>query len=324
MKDDLNKLVTPTLDSHHVSLEAFNDVKVYDKPFEETKPTPPPQCFLGAWYHKVFSSKDQWLGIEGTIRLGEFIPDPKRFGHDNRTHWQRYLDSPSIYMGGHALSESDAGLGLMSGYETLDTSTPINYGTKKVSYRPFYRYIYSEAIDKNGNVQRNNVNSWNVSDPTRFEYYYFPGDLIKMSVYSPLPNYLQLKIEVLETTTIEKYKNQRALYKLKNNQPSTYYSPLFFSEGHGLSNAEFKRVNSIDQYGNEGSNVKLTDAKVTKATWESVYLYRKIEDEIVKVPFNKERQSVMTCPNVESFTITQNEEQIKKGGESIEIHPTSY
>ena len=28
--------------------------------------------FLGAWYRKVYSSKDSWLGIEGTLRLGEF------------------------------------------------------------------------------------------------------------------------------------------------------------------------------------------------------------------------------------------------------------
>ncbi|WP_264229994.1 hypothetical protein [Acholeplasma laidlawii] len=324
MKKDLNKIVIPTLDSHYASLSDFVNVKTFEGELDELKPQPAPKCFLGAWYHKVFSSKDQWLGIEGTIRLGEFIPDDKRYGHDNRTFWERYLDNPSIYMGGHALSESDAGLGLMSGYETLDTSEPLNYGSKKVSYRPFYRYIYSEVIDIEGNVKRNNVNSWNVSDPKRFEFYYFPGDLIRMSVYSPVQNYLQLKIEVLETTTIEKYKNQRAQYKLKDNLPSTYYSPLFYSEGHGVTNAEFKRVNSIDQYGNEGSNVKLTDAKVTKATWESVYLYRKLNDEVIKVPFNEERQSRMTCPNLESFTVEATQEQRKNGGESIEIHPKPY
>lgn len=324
MKDDLNKRVIPTLDSHYAALDQFNQVEIYEGLINESKPTPPPKCFLGAWYHKVYSSKDQWLGIEGSIRLGEFIPDEERFGHDNRTKWERYLDNPSIYMGGHAISESDAGLGLMSGYETLDASKPLNYGSKKVSYRPFYRYIYSEVVDIDGNVERRNVNSWNVSDPKRFEYYYFPGDLIKMSVYSPIPNYLQLRIEVLETTTIEKYAKQRMAYQLKDNKPSTYYSPLFYSEGHGVSSAEFKRVNSIDQYGNEGSNVKLTNARVTLASWTSVYLYKKIDDSIVKVPFNKNRQAVMTCPNVESFTITADEDQIKNGGESIEIHPKSY
>lgn len=324
LKKDLNKIVVPTLDSHYASLEDFKDVKVYEGTFEEKALPKAPNCFLGAWYHKVYSTKDQWIGIEGTIRLGEFIPDDKRFGHDNRTFWQRHLDSPSIYMGGHSLSESDAGLGWMVGYETTDTSEPLNYGSKKVAYRPFYRYIYSEAIDREGNVHRNNVNSWNVSDPKRFEFYYFPGDLIKMSVYSPVPNYLQLKIEVLEPTKIEKYKKQREAFNLKNNMPQTYYSPLFYSEGHGMLDAEFKRVNSIDQYGNEGSNVKLTDAKVTEATWESVYLYRRMNKEVVKVPFSLERQTRMTCPNKESFTLNATEEQKKNGGESITIHPTAY
>lgn len=322
MKKDLNKRVIPTLDSHYASLEAFASIPVYlGKIDKEIPPQVAPKCFLGAWYRKVYSSKDAWLGIEGTIRLGEFTPDDKRYGSDGRTFWDRYLDNPSIYMGGQSLSESDAGLGWMAGYETLDTSEPLNYGSKKICYRPFYRYIYSEVIDQEGNVIRNNVNSWNVTDPKRFEYYYFPGDLIKMSVYSPVENYLQLRIEVLETTTIPKYKALRDTYKLNNNHPSVYYSPLFFSEGHGKLNAEFKRVNSIDQYGNEGSNVKATQAKVSEATWESVYLYRKIEGILHKVPFNLPRQTHMACPNPESFTITNTPEQQSKGGESIAIHP---
>ena len=74
----------------------------------------------------------------------------------------------------------------------------LNYGSKKVAYRPFYRYIYSEVIDDNGNVTRINKNIWKVASPLDFDYYYFPGDVVKMSVYSPLENYLQLRIEVLE------------------------------------------------------------------------------------------------------------------------------
>lgn len=321
MKKDLNKIVVPTLDSHYATIEEFSNVPIYKEHFEEEQPVQVPKCFLGAWYRKVFSSKDYWVGIEGIIRLGEFIPDEKRFGNDNRTFWNRYLDSPSIYMGGQSVSESDTGLGYMSGYETLDTSEPLNYGSKKICYRPFYRYIYADAIDNEGNVTRHNVNSWNVSDPKRFEFYYFPGDLIRMSVYSPVENYLQLKIEIIEPTTIEKYRKQREVYKLKDNKPSTYYSPLFYSEGHGKEKAEFKRVNSIDQYGNEGSNVKPTDAKVTEATWHEVYLYRRIEGKLVKVPFNLKRQTAMACPNPESFTLTMTKEQEAKGGESITIHP---
>ncbi len=88
-----------------------------------------------------------------------------------------------------------------------------------------------------------------------------------------------------------------------------------------MNNAEFKRVNSIDQYGNEGSNVKATKATVSEAIWREVYLYRKVNNKLVKVPFNKQRQTSMICPNVESFSITVSEEQKQKGGESITIHP---
>lgn len=325
MKNDLNKHIVPTLDSHTVSLGAFENIRIYDGEItDEIAPTQPPACFLGAWYRKVFSSTDYWLGIEGTIRLGEFIPDEARFGSDNRVHWQRYLDVASTYLGGKGVLESDAGLGYNIGYESKDTSEPLNYGSKKVCYRPFYRYMYNSVIDQNGNVTRNNVNSWNVTDPKQFEFYYFPGDLIKMSVYSPIKDYLQLKIEVLETTTIKKYQDQRKKYELKDDKPSTYYSPMFHSEGHGDHKVEFKRVVSIDQYGNEGSNAKLTKAKVNKAIWESVYLYRKVNGEIVKVPFTTERQSKMVCPNQSSFTIEATQIQERSGGESISIHPSEY
>jgi len=325
MKKDLNKIVIPTKDSHYASLEAFNDIQVYPGSIDqEITPQAAPKCFLGAYYRKVYSSKDAWIGIEGTIQLGEFIPDIKRFGSDGRTFWHRFLDNPSVYMGGQALSESDAGLGYMSGYPTLDTSEELNYGSKKICYRPFWRYIYTDAIDIDGNVTRHSVNSWNVSDPKRFEYYYFPGDVIKMSVYSPIENYLQLKIEIVETTEIEQYKAQRALYQLKDNRPSTFYSPLFYSEGHGLGKAEFKRVNSIDQYGNEGSNVKPSESEVKKAIWQSVYLYRIVDNQVVKVPFTQDRQTQMACPSEDSFTISVSDEQKLLGGESISIHPKPY
>ena len=323
MKKDLSNIIKPTLDSHYVNTDMFSDIPVYhDKINDEVKPQPAPNCFLGAYYRKVFSAKDNWLGIEGVIKLGEFKPDDKRFGYDNRVDYKRYLDNPSIYMGGHATAESDAGLGWNTGYLTGDTSEAINYGTPRVAYRPFWRYIYSQVTDVEGNVERHNINSWNITDAKRFEYYYLPGDVIKMTVYSPLDHYLQLKIEVIETTTIEKYVNQRKAYQLKDDKPSHFYSPLFRSEGHGVTQAEFKRVNSMDQYGNEGFIVKHTDAKVSEATWQEVYLLRKIEGKLVKVPFDKSRQSSMICPNVASFTVDSNSKLEVLGGETITIHPT--
>ena len=53
-------------------------------------------------------------------------------------------------------------------------------------------------------------------------YYYYPGDTIRMSVFSTKANYLQLRIELLEETTIPKYAQRRANYNLGSN-----YSKVF-------------------------------------------------------------------------------------------------
>jgi len=90
--------VVPTLDSRNADISRFKNPKIYAGPIPgEVLPGETPKCFLGAWYRKVFSSFDRWLGIEGVIRLGEFTPDPLRFNLD---HKGRHMDNPSIYMGG--------------------------------------------------------------------------------------------------------------------------------------------------------------------------------------------------------------------------------
>jgi hypothetical protein len=313
--------VIPTLDSRSVDTTQFEQVKVYDGMIENEVEKPAPQrCFGGAWYHKVLSSKDAWLGIEGVITLGEFTPDKDRFDLDGRG---RYMDNPSVYMGGKADFESDAGLGFNTGYLDSDTSKPLDvYKSPKVAWRPFWRYIYSDALDHEGNVLRRNFNSWNISDPKNLQYYYLPGDKIRMSVFSPIKDYMQLRIEVLEVTTIPKYVAQRKAYHLKDDRPSDFHSPIFHSRGQGASTqAEFKRVNSIDQYGNEGKVAQITHAKVSEALWHEVYLYRKINGELVKVPFTSKRRTTMTCPNPDAFTVNDEGLDETLGAERVQIHP---
>jgi len=309
--------VVPVLDSRYTDVSPFLKAKVYTGPIEdEVMPGETPPCFLGAWYRKVVSSKDAWLGIEGVIELGEFTPDPKRFNLDGRG---RYMDVPSVYMGGKAQFESDAGLGLNLTYLSNDTTEELTYSSPKLAYRPFWRYIYKDAQDIKGNVTRREINSWNVANPRALMYYYFPGDKIRMKVFSPMPNYLQLYIEVVETTKIPKYVELRKKYNLPGDKPADFFSPIFHSGGQGIEPAEFKRVNAIDQYGNEGFHAKMTDAKVSKATWSAVYLFRRINGEIVKVPFSLERQISMICPNKEAITVNVLDPTI--GSETIELHP---
>ncbi|MDD4388382.1 MAG: hypothetical protein PHV87_04140 [Bacilli bacterium] len=313
----LSVQVVPILDSRAVDVRRFTDVKVYSGEIkDEILPPAPPPCFLGSWYRKVLSSQDYWLGIEGLIELGEFTPDSNRFNLDGKG---RYMDNPSIYMGGNSARESDAGLSLNVMYPTADTSYELTLASPKLGYRPFWRYIYYEASDIDGNVLRREVNSWNISHPKNLLYYYFPGDILRMSVYPPLPDYLQLRIEVVRPTAIPKYQKLRQGYQLPNNQPAAFYSPCFYSKGHGSNKAEFKRVNAIDQYGNEGYYAQPTKAKVSPAVWHEVYLYREIAGEIRKVPFAANRYSSMICPNQTAITVTPYNPEF--GGEIIKIHP---
>lgn len=318
----LTKIVVPILDSRDVDTREFDNVEVYSGKIEdEIAPPVAPACFPGAWYRKVVSSKDNWLGIEGVITLGEFTPDGARFNLDGKG---RYMDNPSVYMGGKSLHESDAGLGYNIMYPDADTSYELDYSTPKLGYRPFWRYIYKDAIDIGGNVNRREVNSWNISNPRSFCYYYFPGDTIRMSVYSPLPNYLQLRIQLVKPTEIHKYVEIRKRYNLKDDLPLDFYSPIFYSEGHGVQKAEFKRVNSIDQYGNEGFNAKPTNASMSKATWHEVYLYRRINGKLVKVPFTEDRYASNICPSEKAITVEYENVNKEIGGENITIHPGLY
>ena len=131
----LTKIVVPIMDSRSVDVSMFDCVKEYNHVIpNEAKVPSTPACFLGAWYRKVFSSTDQWLGLEGLITLGEFTPDESRFNLDGRG---RYMDNPSIYMGGKSAKESDAGLGLNMSYLSSDTSEDLTLSSPKLAYRPF-------------------------------------------------------------------------------------------------------------------------------------------------------------------------------------------
>lgn len=281
-----------------------------------------PKCFLGAWYHKVFSSKDTWEGIEGTITLPNV--DIQRFNGDKN------LDTPSIYMGGLAKYESDVGLSFMGGKVIVDEKEVINpYGTV---FRPFWRYITDLETDE-GSYDYENGRNYNVSNltpnattsncyahysPNFTEYYYLPGDKLKMIITYPKKNHMQLTIEVLEVSSLESSIKLRKLNKWSN--PKTFKSPLFTSPENIETNLkEFKRVNAIDQSGNEGKPTINTNTTISNAIWESVYLFRTIDNKVYKVPFNDNRAGIMNCPTINGFE-TSNIDNIT-GGEIVTIIP---
>lgn len=294
-------------------MREFTNVPVYMGKIEkEIAPQAYLPCFLGAWYRKCVSSTDAWLGIEGVVKLGEFTLDPKRISLDGKG---RVMDNPSCYMGGCSEFESDAGVTWSVSFPGSDQNYTLHYTSPKFAFRPFWRNIYIE----NGKE----TNKWCQNDPHQPQYYYLPGDVIRMSVYSPEDDYLQLKIEVIEPTTIEKYVKQRERYGLKDNRPSDFVSPLFISPGAGKMNAEYKRVNAIDQYGNEGYHAQMTNATVSQAYWKEVYLYREIDGQIQKVPFTKERYTSMICPSPKAVNVTEDGCDVSLGSEKISIAPAN-
>lgn len=298
----------------------WHTVSVFTEPItnEAVKPVTP-NCFQGAIYRKVVSSRDYWLGIEGTVTLPVFTPDPERYDVTKPAY---YLDNASVYMGGNAYAESDVGLSWMIGYSSKDSTSISKSG---VAFRPFWRYITSLEGCTNNNCFKNAF----VRD---FTTYYFPGDTIRMSVYTPKAGYLQLRIELLEETTHPDYVNVRKnLYGLEEGFSKVFVTPLFPGAGMGNAPTEFKRVNAIDQNSNEGKPTLNTNATVMNAIWHEVYLYRKISDELYKVPMTQSRTASMTCPlgtNINgdfsnTFSITYTGVDSSLGGEIVSLHPNN-
>lgn len=296
---------------------------------EKLNPKPAP-VFGGAWYHKVVSSDDKWAGIEATVTLPEV--KLSRYNGENDKSLDvdpavKSKDNPSVYLGGNAQSESDVGLSFSLG--VIDTKTN-KISTGSIVFRPFWRYITDTDQDVGGYdahggkytvaVTGNNCYAnyhWSYT-----EYYYLPGDTLRIIVYSPAPDKLQLQIEVIEKSTLASSVEMREKYGWKD--PEDFLSPIFTSPGHGKNqNAEFKRVNAIDQSGNEGGTAIPTDTEIKNAIWHSTYLYREIDGTLYRVPMNESRRASTDAPNPEGFVITTDEEASAIGGETVTISPNN-
>jgi len=288
----------------------------------------PPAFFGGAWYYKVVSSKDKWVGIEGIVTLpevtltrynGEYDPgldiDPAGVN----------LDNPSVYMGGNASGESDVGLSLSKALIDIPSQT-LSKGS--IAFRPFWRYITSEnkdvggydvhggeyAVSCNGNNCIANYH-WRYT-----EYYYLPGDTLRIIIYIPEPNKMQLQIEVIEKSTLPSSVEIRERYGWKD--PENFKSPIFQSPGHGTGiNAEYKRVNAIDQVKNEGGTAIATDSVIKNAVWRETCLYREINGILYRVPMGESRRGVLAAPDKTRFTVSYDGVDKDLGGEVITIHP---
>lgn len=311
--------------------EVLKAYDIYDGEIAGEKLNPTPHAvFGGAWYHKVVSSKDKWLGIEATVTLPEVKLSRYKGEHDESLDVDpnvKSSDNPSIYLGGNAGSESDVGLSFSLG--VVDTKTnAISKGS--IVFRPFWRYITETEQDVGGydahggryTVSANGDNCYANYHWSYTEYYYLPGDTLRIIVYSPEPNKLQLQIEVIEKSTLPSSVAMREKYGWKD--PEDFLSPIFASSGHGGGkNAEFKRVNAIDQSGNEGGNAIPTNTVIKNAVWHSTYLYREIDGTVYRVPMTEERRAATDAPVPEGFVITADEAESAIGGETVTISPNN-
>lgn len=285
----------------------------------ETSKPATPACFAGAVYRKVFSNRDQWLGIETVVTLPLFVPDPLRIDNTRPT---LYLDNASVYLGGNAYNESDVGVSWMIGH--ISATNP-GVSRSGVAFRPFWRYITTQESCTNNNCFRH-------AHVTNYATYYFPGDKLRISVFSTRPNYLQMRVEILELTTHPDFVNHRKnVYQLPDDFPRIFISDEFHSAGVGVVNTEYKRVNALDQVANEGKPTLNTNARSEDTKWHEVYLYRRIDGDLVKVPMTANRAAYMACPsgtNVngnfsQAFQISTSGIDVSLGGEVVTIAPNN-
>ena len=287
-----------------------------------------PAMFGGAWYHKAVSSKDKWVGIETVVTLPEV--SIKRYDGDFDASLDvdpnvKNLDNPSVYLGGNALTESDVGLSFSKALIDTKSNT---LSTGCIAFRPFWRYITDKDQDVGGydahggeyavSATGNNCIAnyhWKYT-----EYYYLPGDKLRMIVYVPEEGKMQLQIEVLEASTLPESVAMREKYGWK--EPADFLSPVFSSPGHGTGiDAEFKRVNAIDQVGNEGGTAIFGDTLISNIIWHETYLYREIEGTLYRVPMNEDRRGVTNAPMDEYFDVDFEGVESDLGGERVTIHP---
>lgn len=251
----------------------------------EVRPDSTRSCFNGAYYRKIVSSKDKWLGIEGKIVLPKIVFDS---GRKNPDKPGQYLDNPSIYMGGN-MNDQETDVGLT--WEVTQDKDG-NVSKERKAFRPFFRrssYGTETAI-------------WKTA-PASPKYYWYPGEEVQMSV------------QIIS----------KGMIKLIVKGADKIYIDSFECAGYEVGAlGEFKRVNAIDQVGNEGKNVQPTKTKVLGAIWKETNLYREYMNKVVLVPFKRARYTDMRCPDPRFFKIISTPDEENKGAEAINISGSGF
>lgn len=252
----------------------------------EILPVAQKPCFEGAYYRKLVSSHDYWRGIEGTVVLPRIEFDQQRA---NPKKPGQYLDNPSIYLGG-SMGNQETDIGMA--WEVIKEDNG-QVSKERKAFRPFLRRTGHEsgqlAVFENAPAQK--------------AYYWYPGEEIKMSLVLVADKKVRFVVEGAG----KKFERE------------------FDCDGYLLKDVgEFKRVNAIDQVGNEGKPVQATKTKVLNAEWKATNLYRLMDGKLTVVPFKKTRYTEMMCPAVKYFEVKASKAQVAAGAESLTISGAGY
>lgn len=248
---------------------------------DEVKPDISKPCFDGAYYRKIVSSEDVWLGINGKVVLPNIIFDKDRV---NPAKPEQYLDNPSVYLGGK-MSGQETDIGLT--WEIIRDENG-NVTPDRRAFRPFLRRA----------AYKNAQKATYKNAPAESQYYWYPGEEVTMAIQVINDKKIQFVVEGA------------------GKRYETEFEADGFSPNHI---GEFKRVNAIDQVGNEGKPVQATKTKVENATWKETNLYRSYQGEVVSAPMHDKRFTDMRCPDESYFNIVSTKAQQKKGAEIITI-----
>lgn len=239
-------------------------------------------CFKGAFYRKVVSSKDKWVGISGTVILPQIEFDS---GQKRPEKPGQFMDNPSVYLGGNMNGqETDIGL-------TWEVIREADGGVsaERKAFRPFFRRTGLKSTGQEA--------KW-ITAPAQTAYYWYPGEEIVISLIISDDGKLKFTID-----GAGKYFE------------SEYEADGYTKDGIG----EFKRVNAIDQVRNEGKAARPTRTTVRNAVWKETFLYRNHKGKVVRVPMHEGRYTDMRCPDERNILIEAGRKDKKRGAETITI-----
>jgi hypothetical protein len=164
------------------------------------------------------------------------------------------------------------------------------------------------TLDENGKKsERRNAfrpfwrnETWHAA-PAEKQFYYYPGETVQMAVI--VAGAGKLRLVIADAAQKKVFQTE---FDAKSFQPNVP--------------RQFKRVNAIDQFGNEGKPAQTTKAQVTGAEWLQTLLMRGAGSEAKQLPMDKMRFTDMRCPNEANIVVTVTD--AAKGAEKIDIFGT--